>query len=637
MGKKLYRFISIAVLGIISSIIILKSDTEVNSYDLSEKTIEVMNDQNDENNENKENKEEAKEQTTKETTWNLTSLYKDKASWKKELKKFSKDIKELENYVGKVTQSDKHLSYALKIQEDLDKRVESLYAYVSLNRDINKKSYEFIDMREELNKVYREYQPICSNLELEILKLSDSKFNEMMKNKNISTKYGMYLKDIRRNKKYYLDSKEESLLNKTGNLTSPKEIYELFTKMDKKSEMNPSEYAIALESEDRDERKKAFENEFVLYNDNINMLSGLLIGQVKKNIFYSEVRGYKNSREMYMLSDDIDSKVYDGLVDTVSKNLDGLHKYVKLRKEVLKLDKIYSYDMYTPIVNPTNDYIPYEKAQSLIYSSLSPLGKEYGDVLYKAFNERWVDVYSNDDKVSGAYCLSVYNNHPYVLLNYSGKLDSVSTLAHELGHAVYSYMSCNNQNYSNAHPSIFTHEVTSITNEALLYEMLIKNSTDDEQKAYYITQYLDLIKSTLFIQTMYAEFEQQIHSRAEKGENLNVLVLNDIWGDLLQKYYGKDFTVDQLSKVGWSRIPHFYNSFYVYKYATGCSAAIAFSQDILSNGADNYLQFLKKGGSNYPLELLNQSGINLNGTKPIEKTTEKFNSLVNELEKIIKK
>lgn len=634
MGKKLYRFISIAVLGIISSIIILKSDTEVNSYDLSEKTIEVMNDQNDEN---KENKEEAKEQTTKETTWNLTSLYKDKASWKKELKKFSKDIKELENYVGKVTQSDKHLSYALKIQEDLDKRVESLYAYVSLNRDINKKSYEFIDMREELNKVYREYQPICSNLELEILKLSDSKFNEMMKNKNISTKYGMYLKDIRRNKKYYLDSKEESLLNKTGNLTSPKEIYELFTKMDKKSEMNPSEYAIALESEDRDERKKAFENEFVLYNDNINMLSGLLTGQVKKNIFYSEVRGYKNSREMYMLSDDIDSKVYDGLVDTVSKNLDGLHKYVKLRKEVLKLDKIYSYDMYTPIVNPTNDYIPYEKAQSLIYSSLSPLGKEYGDVLYKAFNERWVDVYSNDDKVSGAYCLSVYNNHPYVLLNYSGKLDSVSTLAHELGHAVYSYMSCNNQNYSNAHPSIFTHEVTSITNEALLYEMLIKNSTDDEQKAYYITQYLDLIKSTLFIQTMYAEFEQQIHSRAEKGENLNVLVLNDIWGDLLQKYYGKDFTVDQLSKVGWSRIPHFYNSFYVYKYATGCSAAIAFSQDILSNGADNYLQFLKKGGSNYPLELLNQSGINLNGTKPIEKTTEKFNSLVNELEKIIKK
>ena len=233
--------------------------------------------------------------------------------------------------------------------------------------------------------------------------------------------------------------------------------------------------------------------------------------------------------------------------------------------------------------------------------------------------------------------MSIYDNHPYILLNYNNSLDSVSTLSHELGHACYEYISSKNQNYLNAKPSIFTHEVASTTNEALLYEMLIKNSTDDEQKAYYITQYLDLIKSTLFIQTMYAEFEQQIHSRAEKGENLNVLVLNDIWGELLQKYYGKDFTVDQLSKVGWSRIPHFYNSFYVYKYATGCSAAIAFSQDILSNGADNYLQFLKKGGSNYPLELLNQSGINLNGTKPIEKTTEKFNSLVNELEKIIKK
>ena len=266
---------------------------------------------------------------------------------------------------------------------------------------------------------------------------------------------------------------------------------------------------------------------------------------------------------------------------------------------------------------------------------MNPLGKEYGDVLYKAFNERWIDVYSGDNKVGGAYSLSVYNTHPYILMNYSGNLDSVSTTAHELGHAVYSHMSAKNQNYLNSKPSIFTHEVASVTNEALLYEKLIKNAKDKNEKAYYLTQYIDLIKDTLFTQTMYAEFENLVHSKLENGENINVLVLNDVWGDLLKKYYGKDFHVDQLAKVGWSRIPHFYNSFYVYKYATGCSAAISFSQDILKNGPENYLNFLKKGGSDYPIDLLKQSGINLYSNKPIDQTAEKFNKLVLELEKLI--
>ncbi|MGL5750424.1 MAG: oligoendopeptidase F [Paraclostridium sp.] len=635
MGKNIYRVISIVIICIICSTIALKNDIESIFNNPSESTVLTLKEKDKED--NKDNQKENQEvKKAVNDSWNLTNLYNDKTEWKKDLKKFSKDIKELENYIGKITKSPTHMSYALKIKEDLDKKVEKLYAYVLLNRDINKKSYDFINLKEDLNKVYREYNSICSNIELEILKLTDKEFNKIIKGKNIDQKYGMYLKDIRRNKKYYLDSEKEELLGKIGDLSSlPREVYELFTKMDKSSIMNPSEYATSLESPNRDERKKAFESEFVTYNDNINMLSGLLIGQVKKNVFYSQTRGYENSRQMYMLSDDIDTKVYDSLVNTVNKNLSGLHKYVKLRKEVLNLDKVHSYDMYTPIVEPVNDYISYDKAQSLIYSSLNPLGKEYGDVLYKAFNERWIDVYSKDEKVGGAYCLSVYNNHPYVLLNYSGSLDSVSTLAHELGHAVYSHMSVKNQNYTNANPSIFNHEVASITNEALLYEMLIKNSTDDNQKAYYITQYLDLIKGTLFIQTMYAEFENTIHTKVESGESINVLVLNDIWGELLQKYYGKEYELDQLSKVGWSRIPHFYNSFYVYKYATGCSAAIAFSQDIIKNGSENYLQFLKKGSSKYPMELLKESGINLNSTKPIEETGKKFNSLVDELEKII--
>lgn len=635
MGKNMYRVITIVIAVILFASILLKRDINGNSEAFSEKALEMINDTSKKEPSKNDKKEEEKK-PTKFTTWDISKLYKSNNDWKKNLSKFSKETKELENYVGKVTKSQKHLLYALNIKEELDSKLEKLSAYVSLNSDINNKSYDYLNMNESLNKVYKEYSFICSNLELEILKLSNKDFKDIMKNEKISSKYSMYLNDIRRNKKHYLNSKEEEMLSNISDIASlPKEVYDLFMNMDKKSNLNPSQYSLALESSNREERKKAYENESLQYNENINMLSGLFIGQVKKNIFYSNTRGYKNSRDMYMSGDDIDPKVYDELINTVDNNLGSLHKYIDLRKKVLKLDKVYSYDMHAPIINPVDEYIPYDKAQSIVYASLNPLGKEYGDILYKAFNERWVDVYSNDNKVSGAYCLSVYDSHPYVLMNYSGNLDSVSTLSHELGHAVYGYMSSKNQNYSNSKPSIFTHEVASITNEALLYEMLIKNTQNKNEKAYYITQYLDLIKNTLFVQTMYAEFEYKVHQKVESGEVVNVLVLNDIWGELLQKYYGKDFGVDQLSKVGWSKIPHFYNSFYVYKYATGCSAGIAFSQDIIKNGPENYLSFLKKGGSNYPIELLKESGINLYSTKPIEQTTEKFNSLVSELEKLL--
>ncbi|OSB08378.1 oligoendopeptidase F [Paraclostridium bifermentans] len=635
MGKNMYRVITIVIAVILFASILLKRDINGNSEAFSEKALEMINDTNKKEPSKNDKKEEEKK-PTKFTTWDISKLYKSNSDWKKNLSKFSKETKELENYVGKVTKSQKHLLYALNIKEELDSELEKLSAYVSLNSDINNKSYDYLNMNESLSKVYKEYSFICSNLELEILKLSNKDFKDIMENEKISSKYSMYLNDIRRNKKHYLNSKEEEMLSNISDIASlPKEVYDLFMNMDKKSNLNPSQYSLALESSNREERKKAYENESLQYNDNINMLSGLFIGQVKKNIFYSNTRGYKNSRDMYMSGDDIDPKVYDELINTVDNNLGSLNKYIDLRKKVLKLDKVYSYDMHAPIINPVDEYIPYDKAQSIVYASLNPLGKEYGDILYKAFNERWVDVYSNDNKVSGAYCLSVYDSHPYVLMNYSGNLDSVSTLSHELGHAVYGYMSSKNQNYLNSKPSIFTHEVASITNEALLYEMLIKNTQNKNEKAYYITQYLDLIKNTLFVQTMYAEFEYKVHQKVESGEVVNVLVLNDIWGELLQKYYGKDFGVDQLSKVGWSKIPHFYNSFYVYKYATGCSAGIAFSQDIIKNGPENYLSFLKKGGSNYPIELLKESGINLYSTKPIEQTTEKFNSLVSELEKLL--
>lgn len=568
--------------------------------------------------------------------WNLYTLYKNDDAWSRDLKKFNQEMNELENYIGKLTKSKTHLSLGMGIKEKLDIKLNSLSAYAKLKKDLNKNSYEYLNMTEEIKKSYSRYMKITSQLELEILKLSDKDCNKYLCDKKINNKYGMYIKDIRRNKKHYLDDKSENILSNMSSINGlPSNIYDLFRNMDKKTNITPAEYENAIQDYNREKRVEAYKNEFLPYNDNVNTLAGLLSGQVNKNVFYSSVRNYDSSLQMYLDSDNVDEKVYKGLIKTVSKNTDSLHKYVSLRKKVLNLDKVYYYDMFVPIVSEGEEVVSYDKAQGMVYSALAPLGDAYGSIVYKAFNERWVDVYSKENKVSGGYCLSVYDNHPYILLNYNSSIGGVSTLVHELGHGVYEYLSTKNQNFYNSSPSIFTHEVASTTNEVLLYENLIKNAKNNKEKAYYISMYLDFIKNTLYTQTMYAEFEDYIHEAAENNKQINALVLNDKWSMLLKKYYGDDFEVDPLSMVGWARIPHFYNSFYVYKYATGCCSAVTCAQDILKNGPDNYLNFLKKGGSDYPLNLLKSNNVDLNSQKPIKNTIDKFDQLVNELEKLL--
>ncbi|UPA30616.1 oligoendopeptidase F [Terrisporobacter glycolicus] len=568
--------------------------------------------------------------------WNLYTLYKNDDAWSRDLKKFNQEMNELENYIGKLTKSKTHLSLGMGIKEKLDIKLNSLSAYAKLKKDLNKNSYEYLNMTEEIKKSYSRYMKITSQLELEILKLSDKDCNKYLSDKKINSKYGMYIKDIRRNKKHYLDDKSENILSNMSSINGlPSNIYDLFRNMDKKTNITPAEYENAIQDYNREKRVEAYKNEFLPYNDNVNTLAGLLSGQVNKNVFYSSVRNYDSSLQMYLDSDDVDEKVYKGLIKTVSKNTDSLHKYVSLRKKVLNLDKVYYYDMFVPIVSEGEEVVSYDKAQGMVYSALAPLGDAYGSIVYKAFNERWVDVYSKENKVSGGYCLSVYDNHPYILLNYNSSIGGVSTLVHELGHGVYEYLSTKNQNFYNSSPSIFTHEVASTTNEVLLYENLIKNAKNNKEKAYYISMYLDFIKNTLYTQTMYAEFEDYIHEAAENNKQINALVLNDKWSMLLKKYYGDDFEVDPLSMVGWARIPHFYNSFYVYKYATGCCSAVTCAQDIIKNGPNNYLNFLKKGGSDYPLNLLKSNNVDLNSQKPIKNTIDKFDQLVNELEKLL--
>lgn len=628
MGKKL-NLVAIIIFSLIFTICIFY---KINEFNQKEEVYTQAASTFDDKDDSKDSKDQS---NYKYVAWNLQDLFKSDDAWQKELSNFENDIKELQNYTGKVTKSKTHFMSALKIKEKLDIRIDKLYAYAKLKKDINKDSYKCLDMIDKVNKVDSKYSKISSDLELEILKLSDSTYNKYLKSSKVNKKYKTYLEEIRKSKDHYLDEKSEDLLSKLGNIASlPANIYDLFSNMDKNSENSPSEYSSKIKSTDRNTRKEAYTNEFIPYNDNINTLSGLLIGQVNKNIFYSNIRNYNSSLDMYLSNDEVDPKIYSNLIDTVSKNKNSLHRYVSLRKKLLNVDKVHYYDMFVPIAQADNSDIPYGDAISLTYAALSPLGKEYEDIIYEAFNQRWIDVYSDKNKVGGGYCLSVYDNHPYILLNYDNSLDSVSTLVHELGHGVYGYLSEKNQSYYNSRPSILTHEVASTTNEVLLYEFLIKNAGDNNQKAYYISQYLDFIKDTLYTQTMYAEFEREVHKLIEDNQSVNTLVLNDLWSQLLKKYYGNDFEVDNVSMIGWSRIPHFYNSFYVYKYATGCSSAISFSEDILNNGPENYINFLKKGSADKPISLLKYGGVDLTSEKSIQITINKFNKLLKELEKL---
>lgn len=584
--------------------------------------------------ENKSKSDEEKN-SSGNTEWNLEDLFANDEEWEKEVKSFLKGVEGIKKYQKNFFDSDMSILTFLQVKENLDIKLDKLYAYAKLSHDVNKNDYKYTDMMSNLETKAKEYSAICTKFEKDIVDLSNKEYKKIISSNKLE-KYKKYLEDIRKQKEHYLDSKSEEILSKVASIgVLPSKLYEVFSNMDRQTDMTPAEYSSNIESTDRNKRKEAYEKEYSSYAKNINVLSGLMNAQVQKNVLYSELRNFDSALQMYLEPDGVDEKIYDNLIKKVDENLSSMHKYISLRKKVLNLDKLKLYDMNVSIVKEPSKQVEYSDAQEMVYSALMPLGKEYSDCLYTAFNKNWIDVYSSKNKVGGGYCLSVYDNHPYVLINYNNSIKSVSTLAHELGHAVYGYMSSKNQDYYYANPSILNHEVASITNEMLLYEKNINDAKTDDEKAYYLSEYIDLIKNTLFIQTMYSEFEKDIHEKVAKEETLNAEKLNNIWGSLIKKYYGKDYEEDDISKMGWARIPHFYSSFYVYKYATGCIAANLFLEDINKNGSENYINYLKEGSSNEPIETLKKHNIDLTKSKAIDKTIDKFNSLVEELEKLL--
>ncbi len=397
-------------------------------------------------------------------------------------------------------------------------------------------------------------------------------------------------------------------------------------------------YGTLIESADRRVRREAFEKMYQTYKQFENTLASLYSGQIKKLMFYAKARKYDSTLEAAVDRNDVSPSVYENLLATVNANLDKMYRYVSLRKRLLGVDELHMYDVYTPIIPDASRKISFEEAKETVLKALAPLGEDYLELLREGFDHRWIDVYENEGKRSGAYSAGAYGVHPYVLMNYTDTLDDMFTLAHEMGHALHSHYSSTVQPYLYSNYKIFVAEVASTCNEILLMEYLLKNTADTKERAYLLNHYLDSFKGTVYRQTMFAEFEKKTNAMAEAGESLTAQVLNDVYYELNQRYFGPDMVSDAYIAGEWARIPHFYYNFYVYQYATGFSAAVAIARNILKEGAPavaRYKEFLSGGCSKSPVELLKIAGVNLESPHPIQEALDVFGEVLDEIEKLV--
>ena len=489
-----------------------------------------------------------------------------------------------------------------------------------------------------------------SYIQPEILAIPTEELEKLQQSEQGLEHYRLLLEEITRYKPHTLSASEEAIMAQVSELASaPGKIFGMLNNADIKFPMITNEkgeeveltkgrYTQFMESKDRRVRKEAFEALYATYGKHRNTIAATLASVVKRDVFYARTRKYESALKASLFADNIDQSVYDNLIETVRDHLPLMHRYVALRKKLLGLDELHMYDLYVPMVQEVEMEIPYEQAVSTIKEALQPLGEDYGKVLEEGFTSGWIDVYENEGKTSGAYSWGAYTTHPYVLMNYQDNVNNMFTLAHEMGHALHSYYSNKTQPYTYADYRIFVAEVASTLNEALLMNHMLEKTTDKAERLYLINYYLEQFRGTLFRQTMFAEFEKLIHANSEKEVPLTADSLSEWYRELNVAYHGDEMIVDEQIDLEWARIPHFYNNFYVYKYATGFSAATALSKQILEEGhpaVERYLSFLKSGGSDYPLNLLKKAGVDMTSPQPIKDALAVFKDLLDELEELV--
>ena len=584
-----------------------------------------------------------------EDTWALEDLYVTDEAWEQELATLSEDEKVLTAFAGKLADSGESLYAYMEKTESVNAKAELLANYCMRKADQDTREATYQAMVGKFMSVIVGLSAATSFETPEIMAISDETLDGFYAACPKLERYRRYLTDLRRRKEHVLSPAEEKLLAAAGEMAqAPDNIYGMFADADiafpdaMDADGNPHQltqgtFVPCQESSDRVLRKSAYENLYQTFGKFKNTAAATLNAQNKQLKFFAEARKYDNAFEASLDRTNVPTSVYLNLIEAVHKNFDKMHRYVRLRKKLLGVEDLHFYDVYTPLVADVDKKIPYAQAKQTIYDALAPLGDDYRKVLQEGFDNRWIDVYQNEGKRSGAYSAGAAV-HPYVLMNYSGTLDSQFTLAHEMGHALHSYYSNMTQNPIDSDYVIFVAEVASTCNEALLMEYLLGKTTDKKERAYLINHFLDQFKGTLYRQTMFAEFELNIGRMVAEGQTLTADILCAEYRRLNEAYFGPDMIVDDEIAMEWARIPHFYYNYYVFQYATGYSAAIALSRKILAEGESavkDYLNFLSGGCSKSPIDLLKGAGVDMTTSAPVEEALQLFGQLLDEMEQLM--
>ncbi|CAD2077367.1 Oligoendopeptidase F, plasmid [Jeotgalicoccus aerolatus] len=590
-----------------------------------------------------------REEQQLENTWDLTTIFESDEDFETAYKALEDKVADNEKFKDGFDSAAK-LADALELERSLDTELGKLFVYAHLKHDQDTSNDTYSALESRARSLAVKYSTAWSFLVPAIMEIPEETLKEFAEDERLA-EFKFDLEKLNKQRPYVLSDAEEQLLAQAGEVMhTPTQVYGMFNNADiefkpavdsdgKEHPLTQGNFVELLKSSDRTLRESAYTNLYSEYSKFKNTLSQTLAGVVNTHVFSANVRGYESSRHQALSNNHIPESVYDNLVNTVNDNLHILHRYTELRKKFLGVDELKMYDMYVPLVEDTDFDMTYENAKEWLVNALQPLGSEYVDIVKEGLENRWVDVYENKGKRTGAYSSGTYGTNPYILMNWQDNVNNLFTLAHEFGHSVHSYYSRKNQPANTSGYSIFVAEVASTFNEALLADYMFKNLDDKKQKLYLLNEQLEGFRGTVFRQTMFAEFEHAIHKMKEEGEPLTAGKLNEVYGALNMKYFGEAVDYDEAIDVEWARIPHFYMNYYVYQYATGYSAAASLSKQVLEEGestAQRYInEFLKKGSSNYPIEILKNAGVDMTTSEPVENALTVFETQLSEFEQLL--
>ncbi|MEG2323055.1 MAG: oligoendopeptidase F [Anaerovoracaceae bacterium] len=586
----------------------------------------------------------------KKYKWNIEDMFHDESVIQTDIDKVLEMTKSYSSYAGKLTENGATLLNAFKDRDEIWQKLEKVFVYARMRRDEDNRDTKYQAMTDKCNSIIAQVSASMSFFTPEILDTPKDVLLKYIEEVPGLCEYSFIILDLLREKEHILTKSEENIMAQMGEITgATNDIFTMLNNADIKFgtiidedgdevELTHGNYITFMESHDRSVRKAAYNSMYASYKALINTIASAYNYNTKADVISARIRKYDSARQASLSGDNINEEVYDNLVKVVNENLPAVHKYMEIRKKLLKVDELQMHDIYVPLVELPKKVISYEEALDIMRDGLAPLGKEYIDRMNKGIDAGWIDVYENQGKTSGAYSFGSYDSMPYILLNYTNTLKDVFTIVHEMGHSMHSSYTREFQPYSYGSHSIFTAEVASTVNESLLMHHLLGKEKDPEMKKYLLNLYIEEFRTTLFRQTMFAEFEHLTHNAIEEGQVLTADWMCNEYEKLNIKYFGPALGTDDIIKYEWARIPHFYNAFYVYKYATGYSAATALSEKILNEGPearDAYVHFLTTGESDYPINLLKGAGVDMSSSKPIEKAMETFKNLVDEFEKLV--